>query len=547
MNSRMAPSYRLIADTVRAHLRGAIIWTVGGTAAMYVMALALRSEMSRFEGGPKALAASVEAGAQAMRLLRWPAERLDTLGGYLTYHNLTLFAYFLSIYAVVKGVGAIRGAEAAQSLEPILAAGRPRAGILRDRAIGFAVVVAAISIGLGAGLTASMAAGGQPDLGGSFLSASACGLCAFVAYALGALVSQSVGTPRSASAVGALIVTTLYLLTNVWDQLGPIGVIRFVSPFYYFNQSRALVPGHGFSVPAALVSMTMATALLVVAARAFERRDVGAPLWVWQPRRTPRVTHVQRPALRAYWSATLVRERPSLLVWFAASAVWMGLMAWLEPSVIDVWDKFDFTRNLTAINPRFSPSDHYLSFAAEIIAPIVAAYVITRAAGWVADLEKGRVEIILSGPLSWPGLVRQRLIALLVEVAVVVLGAIAGLVIGAIAVGADLYPLGLLRLAAATCLLAAGLSAIAALLVAWLRTGAAVTALVVLVGASYLFVLLVEMFGWPDWMARVSLFGAFGHPYLTVPPVGGLAFLAVLAVVGTVLAAGVARRSPKVV
>jgi ABC-2 type transport system permease protein len=130
---------------------------------------------------------------------------------------------------------------------------------------------------------------------------------------------------------------------------------------------------------------------------------------------------------------------------------------------------------------------------------------------------------------------------------VVVLGAIAGLVIGAIAVGADLYPLGLLRLAAATCLLAAGLSAIAALLVAWLRTGAAVTALVVLVGASYLFVLLVEMFGWPDWMARVSLFGAFGHPYLTVPPVGGLAFLAVLAVVGTVLAAGVARRSPKVV
>jgi ABC-2 type transport system permease protein len=347
--------------------------------------------------------------------------------------------------------------------------------------------------------------------------------------------------------VGALIVTTLYLLTNVWDQLGPIGVIRFVSPFYYFNQSRALVPGHGFSVPAALVSLTIATALLLVAARAFEHRDVGAPLWVWQPRRTPRVTHVQRPALRAYWSATLVRERPSLLVWFAASAVWMGLMAWLEPSVIDVWDKFDFTRNLTAINPRFSPSDHYLSFAAEIIAPIVAAFVITRAAGWVADLEKGRVEIILSGPLSWPGLVRQRLIALLVEVAVVVLGAIAGLVIGAIAVGADLYPLGLLRLAAASCLLAAGLSAIAALLVAWLRTGAAVTALVVLVGASYLFVLLVQMFGWPDWMARVSLFGAFGHPYLTVPPVGGLAFLAVLAVVGTVLAAGVARRSPKVV
>jgi len=50
------------------------------------------------------MAASIQAGAQVMRLLRWPAERLDTLGGYLTYHNvmlfvLFLFVLFLSLYA----------------------------------------------------------------------------------------------------------------------------------------------------------------------------------------------------------------------------------------------------------------------------------------------------------------------------------------------------------------------------------------------------------------------------------------------------------------
>src|SRR5664279_1849949 len=43
----------------------------------------------------------------------------------------------------------------------------------------------------------------------------------------------------------------------------------------------------------------------------------------------------------------------------------------------------------------------YLSFAAQIVVPIVTAYVLTQAAGWVADLKQGRLELILAGPLSW--------------------------------------------------------------------------------------------------------------------------------------------------
>ena len=546
MKSAVAQANRLIADTVLMRWRGAVIWVLGGSAAMYFMALALRSEMARFEGGREGLAASVQAGAEAMRLLRWPAERLDTLGGYLTYHNLTLFAYFLSLYAVVQASRAIRGAETSQALEPVLATGRTRAGVLLARATGFALVLLAISIGLGLGIAVAMAAGGEPNLAGSLLTSLAMGVCAFVAYALGAAISQLIGTARSAAGVGAFIVTVLYLLTNVWDRIGPVGVIRFVSPFYYFGQSRALVPDHGFGVLAVAVSLGMTVALLAVAAWAFERRDVGAPLWVRRARYVAPTTRVQRPALRALWSATVVRERTSLLVWCASVAVWMGLMAWLEPNVIDVWNKFDFTRNLTVIDPRFSPSDHYLSFAAEILAPIVAALVVTRAAGWVADLQQGRVEIVLSAPLSWAGLVRQRLAALLAEAAVVVTGGITGLVIGALVVGADLYGLGLVRLAAMVYLLAAGLGALAALLVAWLRTAVAVTALTVCLGASYLFVLLVQLFGWPDWLTRVSIFGAVGHPYLQGPPVEGLVFLSALAVVGTTLAAVVAQRSAKV-
>jgi len=72
----------------------------------------------------------------------------------------------------------------------------------------------------------------------------------------------------------------------------------------------------------------------------------------------------------------------------------------------------------------------YLSFAAQIVVPIVTAYVLTQAAGWVADLKQGRLELILAGPLSWAALIWQRLLALTFGAAVITAGATCGLVIG---------------------------------------------------------------------------------------------------------------------
>ena len=120
-----------------------------------------------------------------------------------------------------------------------------------------------------------------------------------------------------------------------------------------------------------------------------------------------------------------------------------------------------------------------------------------------------------------------------------------GLTLGAVAVGAELDPAGLARLALDTLLFAVVFGALAALVVGWLRSGTAVTVLAVFAGASYLLVLLVPLFAWPDWITRVSLFGSFGHPYLEIPAYVGLAVLGGLAVVGTAVATMIAERSPK--
>ena len=518
---------------------------------MYTIAAGFASEVARFRGGAKAMAASITAGAEAMRLLRWPAERLDTLGGYLSYHNVTMFVFFLSLFAAVQGARAVRGPELRNSLEEILATGWSRPAVIRDRAAGYAVVLALICGGVGLGLAASMAAGGQPDAGGSMITAAACGLCAFAAYALGMLISQLTPTARAASGVAALAVSGLYVFTNVWQKMGPLAPFRFASPFFYYNQSRALVPGHGFDVPAMLILVAMAVVMLTAAAWAFQRRDYAAPLWGWRPRQA-RVqwperpsARVQRPQLRWFWSAALIRERYGLLAWSGAAAVSMWLMASLEPTVVDMWDRLKLVQNFIGTRPGVSAADQYLSFAAEIVAPIIAAFVIVQAAGWVADLRQGRVEFVLATPVSWPRLVGERLAALIAGVAVITAGAIAGLAIGAAAAGVSLAGPGLIRLAALTILLGAALGALAAILVAWLRSGLAVTLLAVAAAASYLLTYLVSLFDWPGWVNRLSVFGAFGRPYLEIPAVGGLVFLAVLAVIGSLAAAAIASRSPK--
>ncbi|BEK93720.1 ABC transporter permease subunit [Nocardia seriolae] len=542
MSSKPPPSLRLAVDTVRGHRRGIFGWILGSAIAMTAIGAGFRSETERFAGGPKGMAESMQAGVQAMRLLLWPADRLDALGGYLTYHNVTLLVLFLTLYAAVQGVGAVRGAESGRSVELLLATGRTRAQLVRDRALGFAMVLGLIGVGVGAGLALAMAVGGDPDTAGSFAIAFAAAACAVAGYGLGAVIAQLGVTARSSSAIAALIVVALYLYTNVWDRFGPLTFLRFLSPFYYFARCRALVPGAGFDVLSLIGLLAAAAALTGIAAWLFGRRDVGNSPWARPARRAGSVVRVQRPMLHRLWSATMLRERAGLAVWSTASAAALGLMAWLEPEVIDMWDKFDITRRMLQVDPGFSAGTQYLGFVSEFTGPIVAAYVVTQAASWVNDREQGRLALLLATPMSRTALIRQRLITVLAGTIVIAAAALAGLLIGARVVDVSLDPAGLARVALSALLLAAGLGAVATWLVTWMPRYA-VAGLAIVLGASYLLALVAPMFDWPAWVTRLSLFGATGHPYLEVPPVGGSLFLMVLAVAGFVLAATSASRA----
>jgi ABC-2 type transport system permease protein len=527
---------------------GIVAWVLGGAAAMLFMGLALAQEMDDFPGGPEALAASVMPAVEAMRPLRWPAERLDTLGGYLTFHNIVLVQGFLAIYAAIQGARAVRGAEDRHSLEQILATGWSRPAFLRDRALGFAVALVLMSLGLALGTAGTFALADEPALGESLITMTSVGLCAFVAYAFAVLMSQLTRTSRSAAGIAVMVLVALYLGTNVWEEIGPLGVVRFVSPFYYANFSRALVPGYGADLGAMAVLLLMAVVLLAAATVAFVHRDYGAALWARAPATTAsrRTVRVQRWWLRTWWTANLAQHRWGLLAWTLSGAAFAGLMMALQPTVMDAWSQFDFMAGIMGGGAGESAELLYTSFALEIVAPVLVGYVIAQAAGWVADLEQGRVESVLSAPVSWTRLVAERLLSAGAGVLVIVAGVLGAVLAGSVAIDSSVDAAGVARLLAMSLLLGWAIAALAAIAVAAFRSGVAVTILAVYVGAAYLLTWMIPIFDWPAWVSRLSVFEAFGHPYQEWPPGAGLLVLVVLAAAGSALAAGVAERTPKV-
>ena len=532
---------------MRALRVSGLAWLGAGGVAMLGMTVAIGRELRTFAGGPQALAQSILPSAEALRAMRWPAERLDTLGGYITYHNVILVNLLLALYGAVQGARAIRGGEERHVVEELLATGLSRVALLRERALGFGVVMAGLSLGLGLGTAAGLGLSGAPDLVGSLITLGTAGLVGLVGYGLGSLVAQVTASARLASGVSCGLLAGLYVITNLGATLGPLAGLRFISPFHWANFSRALVPGQGLDGPATAVLGSMALGLLALAGWAFTRRDYAAPLWTLRAKGSAaRAVQVPTVMLSSLWTATLRRSWVGLLAWTLGAGGLCALMGWLQPNVMKVWSSFDFLDALTGSGPGGGAEAAYWSLSGELVSPVLTAYVMTRASGWVAELEQGRVEVLLSGPRSWTRLVVERLFALGAGVVAITAGGLGGLALSAAAVGGALDLAGLGRLGVVAVLFGLALGAVAALAVAWLRRGLAVTLLGVTLAADYLLAWCVPLLGWPPWLTRLSIFWAFGHPYLEWPPTSALVVLLALAVPGAWLAAALAERTPKV-
>lgn len=496
-------------------------------------------------GGAAGFAAIAQPTADAMRPLTGPADRLDTYGGYFTYHNLGYIAIFLAVYAAIQGARAVRGDEERGLADLFLAAGRPRWTLVRDRFLAFAVVLTIITLLSATGVAFSAAAAGEPAWSASYLAVAELALTALVAYSLAMLVSQLLRSSRGAATLSSFALVVLYFLNNVAYTNGVLQVVRWISPFAYTEQSRPLIPGQGVSIAATAALVAIALGLAGGAALAYQVRDSGAPLLgrlaATRPARPPRI-RLRRLANRDLWLLALREQWIGLTGWVLLAGVLEWLYVALGKQVIEAWGNNPLVRNLFF---RMSPAplvDQYISFTVILTAGIAVAFVIVQAARWLGDIDHGRAEMAMAHSVSRTRLVLERALSLLTGVALIAGAGIAGLLVGAWSSSLDVNATGALRTFGATVLLAIGVGGASLLVVAWLRSGIAVAVLTLVLAASWLITLFGGIANLPDWLMRISVFDAFGNPYTTPLRTGSVIYLAVAAVLGCAVAAVVTSR-----
>ena len=491
-----------------------------------------------------AFARSMEVlGAQLSYMLPIP-EHLDTLAGYLQWRAFGSIVLILGIWAVISSTGSGRGDEERGFVEQWLAAGVSRARYITTRVVVFALVaVFVIAATIILTYAVGRAAGEPLPVAGMALIGLDLLVTTLVCFGIGLVVAQLMSTRRAAGFGAAGLVIALFLINGA-SRTADIGALRWLSPFYLYERSKPLTRDSGLDIVAVAALVAAAFVLILVAVVAFLRRDLGATALprasrTSQPTRAPSAD----PLLRLPVVALLRQQWVWTATWLVGLTALSAFLASIIKTVIDT---------LTSSSTPFMRAYFeraglvaYDSFVGAIwlstLMLILAAYAIVQVQSWSADDAEGRLATILSAPVSRSRVVLERLVALLVAVGLIC--AAAGLAVYWV-VTSQSIPLDASRLALATALVVTiplAFAAIGQLLAVW-RPRIALVLLSTIAVVSYFLVQFTPLFGWPEWVANLSLFSLYGMPMSGEVNWSGIAGLIGVTIVGTVGALIAVRR-----
>jgi ABC-2 type transport system permease protein len=518
----------MLRIALRSHWKGLIAIAALGSflslanTAGYLKLVGTTEEELRVFGAKMAVLAQ-----QVVYMMPLPVDP-ETVGGYLQWRGYGGLGLIFAFWAVLAAAGAARGEEERGLVEQWLAAGVPRTRLVFARFAAFAGVAAAAVTLIGAVAYAGAAGYGKPldavGLVGKSLALFAFGLAC---YAIAFAFAQLAGSPSDATGAGGAAVFALFLLDGVGRTAPGLGIASDLSVFGLYHRTTSLAPTGRFDGPATAALFAIALVAALLAAAAFARRDLGAPLFASLARSAaPRVV-IANPLFGLPVLGRLWEQRLSLLVWAGA----LVLIASFMLSLVDATT--DLMLTTMRVFLRDLPGDPRLVLSATLLFGIslmlLAVFAVVQVAGWAEEDASGRLEMTLAQPVARWRVVAERAAAL--GVAVALLGAAAS---GAFAVGAWMkaIPLEGGRLAAAAALLvpfALTFGAVGAVLAAY-RPRLAVFALATVAVLSFLVQFLGPPLGLPRWVLDLSVFELYGTPLVTEVSRGGLAgMLAIVA------------------
>ena len=489
-----------------------------------------------------AFARSITVLAGQFTVLLAPPFRADTVGGFVQFRVYGALAILVAVWAVAAAAGT-RGDEERGLLEAVLATGVSRADAIAARFLAFAVgsviVAAAAALGFALGVDRSQdAVDASSVLGASVLVAGIALSC----YALALLVTQLV-SGRFAAAASAIVLLALFLTNSLSRTIDALVPWRVLSPFFYYDRSQPLSPGGTFDARATEVLFAAAVVAAVAAALAFAFRDLGSPLV-----RIPVRAHPpQRDASDfPFWRVPVVRglydRRFGLIVWMVGFAALAALFVILTKQIVQP------LLDIAALRPYINSiikGDIYPSFLGYLWFAfgqlLIAGYAITQVGRWSAEDGDGRLELVLSQPVSRTAVVVERATILALGVLAI---AAAGAVAVALEARSQAIALDAGRLATASLLFVpfAGFFASIGALLAARVPRATVGLLGGFAFVTYFVDQLAPAFNWPPWVEDLSPFHLYGQPLSSGVDGTGLAIMLAVVLVGFVASAFLLER-----
>jgi ABC-2 type transport system permease protein len=479
----------------------------------------------------------------------WNADPVaaDTIGGYATF-KIGIFIFLICVWPLLAASRTLRGEEDRGSLDVLLSMPRTRGRIALEKLA--AMWAALLLIGLVVGLLAYL--GGRAFkaefslVDGLLFGLNLSLICAvFGAAAL--LISQfTQERGPAAGATGALLLVFI-VLDMVHRVIPDTEWISRLSPIYYYNLSKPLIPSYGTSVEGLLVQLVLAVVLSAVGVWLFARRDAGDVVHVPGLRiHAPRASHAL-PAddlsLRSVYARSLGMIGWATFWWTLVIAGFAGWMVLVVEQVVSKLnglfssgDSSPAVQVFKAIGGGGSRlNELFLGAMFELLPVLLMAFAVTQVNRWSADEDDGRLEIILSTPRSRTAVLLGRFAALATATIVIGLLTLAAAAAAAAIAGVSLDATNLIEATLGMVPLGLLVAAVGYLASGWLRSAADTGLLSFLLAAWFFLSFIGPDLRWPDATLRLSPFYYYGTPLLHGWEVGNVLLLLGVAAVALVL------------
>jgi len=464
--------------------------------------------------------------------------KLGTLGGYITWKYGATFALGTALWSILALSGTLAGEAARGSLDLVATApfGKRRIALEKLAAhltmLWLAVAILAVMLTIGSN------AFGDAALGDTIPLSSAIGFAlwvGFIAMFFGGLsfaLAPILGRAGSAAVAGVAMIA-LWFMSGL--EVG--GPLVNLSPFHWTSDHIPLVGIYDWA-GLAIVGI-VGVIFLAIGVVAFDRRDLGVTAGLSLPALPKDLLGVHGPITRAFGD-----QLPRSLSWGIGMAIWGALLGSLVGSFSDLIAKTpDMGDVFGKLFPGydFSTAGGWLQLYAEMFLIAAGFAATTFVSKWASDETEGRLEEVLTTPVTRTRWVVAGGAAAILGAALMTLLFAVGIALGAAAGGSTAGDA--LLGSASLALYAAAIVGIGVAIGGLWRTSLAAEIAALFVIATFLLDLLAPPLGLPDWVHQLAITAHLGQPMIGQWDPVGVALCVVVAVGGIALGAwGLGRR-----